>query len=156
MQMVNFRIGPGVSDHIVGAGLLAIVFGPAIAVVAMAAIVSLQALLFGDGGVAALGANVLNMAVISVLVAWAAHKALARTLPTASIAVATTAAVMAGAVAAAVEVMMSGPYGAGLLGLMVVLHLLSGAVEAIVTTAVVKALAGTGLVAFGNGRVKRA
>src|SRR5215472_4665821 len=66
-QMINFPVGPGTSGHLVGGALLACTLGPAAASVVMAAIVAIQALVFQDGGVLALGPNVINMAVIGVL-----------------------------------------------------------------------------------------
>jgi cobalt/nickel transport system permease protein len=65
-QMVNFPVGPGTSGHLVGGALLAIVLGPAAAALVMTAILALQALIFQDGGVLALGANVFNMALVGV------------------------------------------------------------------------------------------
>jgi cobalt/nickel transport system permease protein len=65
-QMVNFPVGLGTSGHLVGAALLAIVLRPAAATVVMTAILALQALIFQDGGVLALGANVFNMALAGV------------------------------------------------------------------------------------------
>src|SRR4029077_16067991 len=59
-QMINFPVGPGTSGHLVGGALLAIVLGPAAAALVMTAILVLQALVFQDGGVLALGANVFN------------------------------------------------------------------------------------------------
>src|ERR1051326_6219800 len=66
-QMVNFPVGPGTSGHLVGGALLAFTLGPAAASVVMAAILAIQALVFQDGGILALGANILNMAVLGVL-----------------------------------------------------------------------------------------
>jgi cobalt/nickel transport system permease protein len=66
-QMVNFPVGAGTSGHLVGSALLAITLGPAAAVVVMTAILAIQALVFQDGGVLALGANVTNMALVGVL-----------------------------------------------------------------------------------------
>lgn len=65
-QMINFPLPGlgGVSGHLGGAVLLAIVLGPSAAVVTMAAILAIQCLLFQDGGLLALGCNVLNMAVV--------------------------------------------------------------------------------------------
>jgi cobalt/nickel transport system permease protein len=65
-QMINFPVGVGTSGHLVGAALLACTLGPAAASVVMAAILAIQALVFQDGGILALGANVLNMAVVGV------------------------------------------------------------------------------------------
>jgi cobalt/nickel transport system permease protein len=65
-QMVNFQVGIGTSAHLVGASLLALTLGPAAAAVVMTAIVAVQALVFQDGGLLALGANVFNMALAGV------------------------------------------------------------------------------------------
>ncbi len=69
-QMINFPVGPGASGHLVGGALLAYTLGPAAASVVMTAILAIQALIFQDGGVLALGANVFNMAILGVLAAW--------------------------------------------------------------------------------------
>jgi cobalt/nickel transport system permease protein len=69
-QMINFPVAPGTSSHLVGGALLAYTLGPAAASVVMTAILAIQALVFQDGGVLALGANVLNMAVMGVLAAY--------------------------------------------------------------------------------------
>src|SRR3982751_6950670 len=66
-QMINFPVGVGTSGHLVGGALLACTLGPAAACVVMSAILAIQALVFQDGGILALGANVLNMAVMGVL-----------------------------------------------------------------------------------------
>ncbi len=66
-QMINFPVGPGTSGHLVGAALLAYTLGPAAAGVVLTAILAVQALVFQDGGILALGANVMNMAVAGML-----------------------------------------------------------------------------------------
>lgn len=75
-QMVNFPVAGGTSGHLVGGALAAILLGPWAAIIVMTAVVALQALLFQDGGLAALGVNTLNMAVLSVLVGWSAYRVL--------------------------------------------------------------------------------
>jgi cobalt/nickel transport system permease protein len=65
-QMINFPVVAGSSGHLVGATLLALTLGPWAATVVMTAILVVQALVFQDGGITALGANVLNMAVAGV------------------------------------------------------------------------------------------
>lgn len=75
-QMVNFPVAGGTSGHLVGGALAAILLGPWAAIIVMTAVVALQALLFQDGGLAALGVNTLNMAVLSVLVGWGVYQAL--------------------------------------------------------------------------------
>jgi len=140
LQMLNFPVAAGISDHIVGGALLAVVFGPSIAILCMTAIVTIQALVFGDGGIAALGANVFNMAILSTLAAYAIYRALSKALPKASVVVATIAGVLAGATGAALWVILSQPYGVKFFGAMILTHLVSGAVEAVVTLAVVQYL----------------
>ena len=66
-QMINFPVGVGTSGHLVGAALLAYTLEPAAAGVVLTAILAVQALVFQDGGVLALGANVINMAVVGML-----------------------------------------------------------------------------------------
>lgn len=73
-QMVNFPVGPGTSGHLVGGALLTIVLGPAAAALVMVAILALQALIFQDGGVLALGANVFNMALAGVAAAYLPYR----------------------------------------------------------------------------------
>lgn len=66
-QMMNFPVAGGTSGHLLGGALAAILLGPWAAIIVMTAVVGLQALLFQDGGLAALGVNVLNMGVITAL-----------------------------------------------------------------------------------------
>src|ERR1700752_1929352 len=73
-QMINFPIPLGTSGHLVGGALLTIVLGPAAASVVMTAILAVQALVFQDGGIMALGANVLNMALGSILAAYVPYR----------------------------------------------------------------------------------
>lgn len=69
-QMINFPVGLGTSGHLLGGALLAVTLGPAAGVLVMTAILIVQALLFQDGGVLALGANIFNMAIAGVLVGY--------------------------------------------------------------------------------------
>lgn len=73
-QMINFPVGAGTSGHLVGGALLAIALGPAAGVVVMTAILSIQAFVFQDGGVLALGANVLNMAFAGVVAGYLPYR----------------------------------------------------------------------------------
>ncbi len=78
-QMINFPVGMGTSAHLVGGALLACTLGPAPAVLAMTVIIAIQAFVFQDGGVLALGANIFNMAVAGVLAGyWPIRMASAR------------------------------------------------------------------------------
>ncbi len=78
-QMINFPVGIGTSGHLVGGALLAATLGPAPAAIVMTAILIIQALVFQDGGLLALGANVFNMAIAGVLAGYWPYRLLART-----------------------------------------------------------------------------
>ncbi|WP_180538128.1 energy-coupling factor ABC transporter permease [Nevskia soli] len=69
-QMINFPVGIGTSGHLVGGALLMFTLGPGAASIVMTAILILQSLVFQDGGVLALGANVCNMAIAGVFAAY--------------------------------------------------------------------------------------
>ncbi|MCH9669024.1 MAG: energy-coupling factor ABC transporter permease [Actinomycetia bacterium] len=66
MQMVNFPILPGVSGHLLGGALAAILVGPYTGALCIAIVLVVQSLLFADGGVTALGTNIVNMAIIGL------------------------------------------------------------------------------------------
>ena len=63
-QAINVPVAPGTSAHLVGGVLLAWLLGPGLGAWTMALVLAVQAMLLGDGGMAALGANVLNMAIL--------------------------------------------------------------------------------------------
>ncbi|MBE3037247.1 MAG: energy-coupling factor ABC transporter permease [Chloroflexi bacterium] len=69
-QMLNFSITGGTSGHLLGAALATILLGPWAAVIVLTSVVSIQALIFQDGGLLALGANIFNMAVVGVTVSY--------------------------------------------------------------------------------------
>lgn len=69
-QMVNFPVATAVSGHLLGATLLTTLFGPWLALLVMSAVLILQALLFQDGGITALGANIFNLGVVANFTAW--------------------------------------------------------------------------------------
>jgi len=72
-QMLNFAVAGGTSGHLMGAALATILVGPWAAILLLACVVGAQALLFQDGGLLALGANVFNMGVIGALSAGAVY-----------------------------------------------------------------------------------
>ena len=67
-QMMNYPVVGGTTAHLLGGASLGIILGPWGGIVSVTIILVLQGLLFGDGGITALGANVLNMGVLGVLV----------------------------------------------------------------------------------------
>ncbi|MHB1016769.1 MAG: energy-coupling factor ABC transporter permease [Coriobacteriia bacterium] len=78
LQMLNFPVAGGTSGHFAGGAAAAIVLGIWPAMLVMAAVVTIQALLFADGGITALGANLLTMAIVGPLVGRAAYVTLRR------------------------------------------------------------------------------
>jgi cobalt/nickel transport system permease protein len=68
--MINFPIAAGTSGHLLGGALAVIVLGPSLGVICISIVVVIQSLLFADGGLSALGVNVLNMAIITSLTGW--------------------------------------------------------------------------------------
>lgn len=72
-QMLNFAVTGGTSGHLMGAALATILLGPWASIVVMTAVVSIQALLFQDGGLLVMGTNIFNMAVVGSFVAYAVH-----------------------------------------------------------------------------------
>jgi cobalt/nickel transport system permease protein len=80
-QMLNFSVTGGTSGHLLGAALASILLGPWPAVIVMTCVVSVQALIFQDGGLLALGANIFNMAIVGVFAAWGVFKLIRRITP---------------------------------------------------------------------------
>jgi cobalt/nickel transport system permease protein len=77
-QMVNFPVGPGVSGHLLGGVLSAVVLGPWAGAVVIAAVLIVQCLLFQDGGLTALGANFINMGLVGAVGGYAIYAPLRR------------------------------------------------------------------------------
>lgn len=75
-QMFNFPVAGGTSGHLMGGVLAAIVVGPMAATVILAVVLIVQCLVFQDGGLLAMGANVFNMAIIGTWIGWAVYAAL--------------------------------------------------------------------------------
>ena len=73
-QMINFPVASGTSGHLLGATLAAVLLGPAAAVLVMSTVVIVQALLFADGGILALGANVFNIAIVGPLCGYGIYR----------------------------------------------------------------------------------
>ncbi len=74
-QMLNFTVAGGTSGHLMGAAIATILVGPWAAILVITSVVAVQALIFQDGGLLVLGANIFNMAVIGVAVSFAAYYA---------------------------------------------------------------------------------
>lgn len=148
-QMINFTLPlmPGTSGHLGGGVLLAVLLGPDAAVLVMASILMIQCLIFQDGGLLALGANIINMALLPGYLGYAVYHLLFRSLrgsPAVRLYVAAfIAAVLAvtmGAAAVPLEAALAGVVTVPLrlfLATMVGVHLIIGAIEGLITFAVV-------------------
>ena len=143
IMSMNMPIPFGTSGHMVGGALVAIVFcAPEAAVIIFTLVLLVQGLFFGDGGITALGANVLNMGIIGGFVGLYTFKALRKPLgKIPSIAVASWLAIFLAAEAVAVEMWLAGtfPLGAGLF-FMGLYHAFIGIIEAALTVVVILAL----------------
>jgi cobalt/nickel transport system permease protein len=73
-QMLNFTVAGGTSGHLMGAALATILLGPWAAILVMTCVLGIQALIFQDGGLLALGANIFNMAIVGVAVSYMAYR----------------------------------------------------------------------------------
>lgn len=150
VQMINFPILPGASGHLLGGALVAILVGPWVGIIAISIVLVVQALLFADGGITALGLNITNMAVIGVVVGWLVARSLRRFAVRSRaglVAVAFVAALLNTVVAAmgfVLEYAIGGAGGATLgtvFALMGGLHVLIGIGEGVITAATVGAVA---------------
>lgn len=142
-QMLNFPVAGGTSGHLMGAALCAILLGPWSAVIIMTLVLAAQALIFQDGGLLALGANILNMGIIGGLGSFLAFRLLSgissgnRFLNLTATFVAAWLSVVLAAAACALELAMSGTSPLGVvLPAMTAVHALIGIGEGLVTLAV--------------------
>ncbi|MGY2085603.1 energy-coupling factor ABC transporter permease [Blastococcus sp. SYSU DS0539] len=148
-QMVNFPVAAGTSGHLIGGVLTAVLVGPWTAILCMTVVLLVQAVLFADGGLTALGTNVTLLALVAVVVGYGVFRALAAVFPRTragvlaatgvaaflSVPVAALAFVGLFAVGSTVDVPL-GTVAAAMTGV----HLLIGLGEAAITVAVVGAV----------------
>jgi len=141
-QMFNFQVAGGTSGHLLGGVLAAVLLGPWPATIVMTAVLAVQALIFQDGGILALGANIFNMAVVGTLGGYAIYRVLARVfggenrarIPAAAIAA--WASVLLGSGAMALELGISGTTDLAVaLTAMLGVHTFIGIGEALITAA---------------------
>lgn len=138
-QMINFPVGNGTSGHLLGGALLSFTLGPAAAAMVMTAILATQALVFQDGGLLALGANVFNMAIAGVLAGYLPYLLLRGAK--AAVFFGGFLSVLVSATLALVELRWSGvPMPRGIVGVSLSLFLISALAEAGITLVVVQSL----------------
>lgn len=147
-QMLNFPVVGGTSGHLIGAALAVILIGPWSSVIILTCVLIAQALVFQDGGLLALGANIFNMGVLASLSAYGIYRACTRLAGDnrrgriiGSFLGAWTSVVLA-ASAAALELAFSGVSPLQfVLPAMVGIHALIGIGEGVITVAVLNLLA---------------
>ncbi|MGB0387517.1 MAG: energy-coupling factor ABC transporter permease [Ardenticatenaceae bacterium] len=136
-QMLNFPVAGGTSGHMLGGALAAIILGPWAAILAMTAVISVQALIFQDGGLVVMGANIFDMGILTALVGYGVYRIAAGQSKQVRLGVAALAAwlsVMAAALLAALQIWLSGNADASLLfPMMMGVHALIGIGEALLT-----------------------
>jgi cobalt/nickel transport system permease protein len=146
-QMINFPVAGGTSGHLLGGALAAVTLGPWAGMLVMAAVIGVQALLFQDGGLLAMGANILNMGLLTALIGYGLYRGVARQPLGVRLGVAGVAAwlsVMAGALATALQLWLSGTVQLGVvMPAMLGVHAIIGIGEALITVAALAFIART-------------
>lgn len=141
-QMLNFPVGAGTSGHLLGGALAAVLVGPWTGVLCLSVVLLVQALLFADGGITALGTNITLMGVVAVGVGWLVFAALRAVLPKKVGSIAPAAAVGALLSVPASALAFTGLYALGgtaeldlstLAAAMLGWHLLIGVGEGVIT-----------------------
>jgi cobalt/nickel transport system permease protein len=162
-QMLNFSVSGGTSGHMVGGALAAILLGPWPAMLVMTSVVSIQALLFQDGGLLALGANLVNMAIISVWVGYAVYQTVQKLLGVrkgsllANGFISGWLSIVISALACALELAVSGTSPANIaVPAMGGIHMLIGIGEGLITAGALAFLAATRKDLLKAGQVRTA
>lgn len=112
-QMLNFPVAAGTSGHLLGGALAAVLVGPWTAVLCMSVVFVVQSLLFADGGITALGTNIVLMGVTTVLVGWLLFALLRALLPKRASLVPLEAGLAAAVSVPAAAMVFVGLYAAG-------------------------------------------
>ncbi len=148
-QMLNFPVANGTSGHLLGGVLAAVLVGPFAGALAVTVVVVVQAFLFADGGLSALGLNVLNMALVGTFVGYGVFVVLRRVLRTTTRSVTTSAGLAAFAVPIVASLVFVVEYAFGgndavsvgaVAASMVGVHSLIGIGEGIITSLAVGAV----------------
>ncbi|AKT50503.1 energy-coupling factor ABC transporter permease [Arsenicicoccus sp. oral taxon 190] len=149
VQMVNFPVGAGTSGHLLGGALAATLVGPWTGVLVMTTVLLVQGLVFADGGLTALGANVTDMGIVGVLVGYLVVRGVLAVLPRRPGSVVPAAAVGGLLSVPAAALAFTAMYAVGgtapiplgrLAAAMLGWHAIIGVGEAVITAAVVAAV----------------
>src|SRR5512140_1263907 len=138
-QMLNFPVAGGTSGHLLGGALAAIVLGPWAAMLVMTAVIAVQGLLFQDGGLVVMGANILNMGLLTAIVGYGLYRMVGKNSIKTRLTVSGIAAwlsVMTGALMASLQLWLSGTAKLNIVvPAMLGVHALIGIGEALITVA---------------------
>ncbi|SCK38845.1 cobalt/nickel transport system permease protein [Streptomyces sp. WMMB 714] len=149
VQMLNFPVAAGTSGHLLGGALAAILVGPFTGVLCVSVVLLMQGLLFADGGLTALGVNIVLMGVVTVVVAYGLLRGLLRVLPRSRGSVTAASFVAALVSVPASAIAFTGLYALGgtadvslgkVFAAMTSVHVLIGVGEAVITAATVGAV----------------
>jgi len=136
-QMINFPVAGGTSGHLLGGALAAIILGPWAAMLVMTAVIGAQAILFQDGGLLVMGANIFNMGILTALIGFGLYRSVAGRSRRTKLIVAGAAAwltVMAGALSTSLQLWLSGTSTLNIvMPAMLGVHALIGVGEALIT-----------------------
>jgi cobalt/nickel transport system permease protein len=137
--MLNFPVAGGTSGHLLGGALAAITLGPWAGMLVMTAVIATQALLLQDGGLIVMGANILNMGLLTAAVGYGLYRSVSNRNNGTRLAVAGVAAwlsVMTGALATSLQLWLSGTANLNVvIPAMLGVHALIGVGEALITVA---------------------
>lgn len=138
-QMINFPVAGGTSGHLLGGTLAAVTLGPWAGMLVMTAVIAVQALLFQDGGLLVMGANILNMGLITVAIGYGLYRGVParnRMLKLTVAGIAAWLSVMAGALFTSLQLWLSGTSQLQIvIPAMLGVHALIGIGEALITVA---------------------
>jgi cobalt/nickel transport system permease protein len=138
-QMINFPVAGGTSGHLLGGALAAITLGPWAAMLVMTSVIAVQGLLFQDGGLTVMGANILNMGLLTAIVGYGLYRAVlgrSRGVRLVTAGVAAWLSVMTGALMTSLELWLSGTAKLNIvIPAMLGVHALIGLGEALITVA---------------------
>jgi cobalt/nickel transport system permease protein len=138
-QMINFPVAGGTSGHLLGGALAAITLGPWAGMLVMTAVIAVQGLLFQDGGLLVMGANILNMGLITAAIGYGLYRSVSmgnRTLKLIVAGIAAWLSVMAGALLVSLQLWLSGTSQLQIvIPAMLTVHALIGLGEALITVA---------------------
>jgi cobalt/nickel transport system permease protein len=138
-QMLNFPVAGGTSGHFLGGALAAIVLGPWAGILVMTAVIAVQGLLFQDGGLLVMGANIFNMGLLTAMIGFGLYRSVAGRSKRIRLTVAGLAAwlaVLASALTASLQLWLSGTSRLQIVvPAMLGVHVLIGIGEAIITVA---------------------